>query len=316
MRRCEPHRVLSPAESDLHMSRFLVFSTKECVATALILFAALGFDASSVCGQTTGQLFSQADLPWLRSTNEGHRGAEEEHLETDRDSFTPSTSTVKSGRLLFESAYSFIDNGSSSASHSFPEILNRYGLADGIELRFGWNYEVGGGGSVAGGHSGRHSEGSSEEKESQVLYGLKLMLTEQDHWLPESAMIVQGTTPTSGPETASDMQLGYVFGWKFFDGWQFDSSLRCISTVEEEDHFNEWAPSVVLKVPVTEQWNIHSEYFGLFSDGRFDEKNGQYFSPGLHYLISPDLEIGVRTGWGLSNDAADFFTNAGLGLRF
>lgn len=31
---------------------------------------------------------------------------------------------------------------------------------------------------------------------------------------------------------------------------------------------------------------------------------------------TPDCEIGVRTGWGISRDAASFFSNVGLGLRF
>jgi len=66
---------------------------------------------------------------------------------------------------------------------------------------------------------------------------------------------------------------------------------------------------------VAERWNIHGEYFGIFTDGRTDETNGQYFSPGIHYLISPDFEFGVRVGWGLNSDAANSFTNVGFGIR-
>lgn len=32
--------------------------------------------------------------------------------------------------------------------------------------------------------------------------------------------------------------------------------------------------------------------------------------------ITPDLEIGVHVGWGLSDDSARFFVNAGIGQRF
>ncbi len=78
------------------------------------------------------------------------RANDEEHLETDRDSFTSATTLVGTGRILVESSYSFIDNGRVPDSHSFPELLTRIGLTEHIELRLGWNYEVGGGGSVSG----------------------------------------------------------------------------------------------------------------------------------------------------------------------
>jgi hypothetical protein len=104
----------------------------------------------------------------------------------------------------------------------------------------------------------------------------------------------------------------YVFGWRFLDDWQLDSSIRYVSTREEGDHFNLWGPSVVLKVPVRERWNVHAEDFGVFSDGRAEGRNPQYFSPGVHSLNCPDFEVSVRSGWELNDDAAHFFRNVGL----
>ena len=37
---------------------------------------------------------------------------------------------------------------------------------------------------------------------------------------------------------------------------------------------------------------------------------------GTHYLLTPNLEIGVRVGWGLNQDAANFFANTGVGWRW
>lgn len=285
-----------------------------CLTCALFLI--FGPNASTAFGVDLADLFERPEAPWFtRKTDRAGRG-EEEHLETDRDSFTPATTTVEAGRLLFESAYSFIDNRATADSHSFPEIVTRYGLTDRVELRLGWNYEIGGGGTVSNGDAGGELEPGISEQESQMLYGIKFAVTEQNHWLPQSAVIIQGVTPTSGPAATGDFQLGYVFGWKIFDDWHLDSSIRSISTQEEDDHYNLWAPSVVLKVPVAERWNVHGEYFGLFTNGLSNEKNGQYFSPGVHYLISPDFEVGVRVGWGLNEDAANSFTNVGFGIRF
>lgn len=273
------------------------------------------FWANVTTGQDIGDLFETAAAPWLALADQAEDEQEIEHLETDRDSFTPATSTVGTGHVLFESAYSFIENRSADDGHSFPEIVTRIGLTQRTELRLGWNYELGGGGAVSSGHSGGAVEELGSGDESQLLYGFKAALTDQDSWIPMSAGIIQGTTPTSGPETSSDLQLGYVFGWDFFDDWQLDSSLRYVATQEEGDRFNQWAPSVVLKVPVGRNWNVHGEYFGIFTDGRAENGAPQYFSPGFHYLISPDFEVGVRVGWGLNQDAANSFINVGFGVR-
>lgn len=72
----------------------------------------------------------------------------------------------------------------------------------------------------------------------------------------------------------------------------------------------------MVKVAVAEKWNGHLEYFGIFTDGRVEESSESYISPGLHYLLTPDFELGARVGWGLGGDAANFFSNAGVGLRF
>jgi hypothetical protein len=86
---------------------------------------------------------------------------------------------------------------------------------------------------------------------------------------------------------------------------------------EEEDHFSEWAPSAVLKVPFLEdRVNIHFEYFSLLSRGREEEYKQHYLGPGAHFLVTPNMEIGTRLFWGASEDAADFVCNVGTGIRF
>lgn len=283
-----------------------------CISVTSLLAVICNPAASA---QEIGELFEPLETPWL-SLNEPLEVEKERHIETDRDSFTPSTTTAGRQQVVFEAAYSFLDNRGKDSTHSFPEIITRIGITERTELRLGWNYEIGGGGSVSGGDAGGLLEGPGSDEESQMLYGFKTQLTEQSGWIPESAGILQGTTPTSGPESATDFQLGYVFGWEVLDKCKLDSSLRYVATQEEGDHFNQWAPSVVLKVPVAERWNVHGEYFGVFTDNRADNVAPQYFSPGVHYLITPDFEVGIRTGWGLNEDAADSFTNLGLGLRF
>src|SRR5262249_6979640 len=175
-------------------------------------------------------------------------GEEEGTLETDRDSFTPAIKTVGKGLFILESAYSFIDNKGVAETHSFPELLVRYGLLERLELRLGWNYEVGGGGNDVSGSPLEISEtgtGGTVVREHRVSYGLKLGVSEQEGWLPQSALLVMGITPTGGESTATQVTAAYIFGWTLPNRWKADFALRYGTNSEEGDHFGVWAPSAV-----------------------------------------------------------------------
>jgi hypothetical protein len=243
--------------------------------------------------------------------------SEDDEIETDRDSFTPSTNVVGHRRSVIESSYSFIDNRRVYETHSLPETIARYGIGKNVELRFGFNYEIGGAGSPISGNVPGDLEDEPElEEESRVLYGTKVFLNEQADWLPQSAFIFQGYTPTSGEVSATTFSTSYVFGWKFRNKMVWDSAMRYSSGTFEEDSFNLWSPSTVIKVPMGEKWNVHSEYFGVFSEGRQRESTQHFFSPGIHYLPTKNMEVGVRVGWGLNDQSPNFFSNVGVGLRF
>lgn len=243
--------------------------------------------------------------------------AEENEIETDRDSFTPSTNVVGQGRSVLETSYSFVDNRNVRETHSLPELLFRYGIGENMELRLGANYEIGGAGSPISANAPKSLESTPElEEESRVFYGTKLLLMDQVDWLPQSAFILHGYTPTSGEVTASSLSAGYVFGWEFENSIVWDSAIRYSTGSLEEDKFNIWSPSTVIKIPLSEKWKIHAEYFGVFSEGREEESTQHFFSPGVHYLISSNFELGTRVGWGLNEQSPNFFSNIGLGIRF
>lgn len=244
---------------------------------------------------------------------EGGGDAESEEIETDRDSFTPATTTVGLGRGMFETSYTCFDNRNVPEGHSFPETLLRLGVFEPLEFRIGWNYETGG---PPGATDGVEPGQPLTENESSILYGVKLRTSRQNGWIPASAVIVQGYTPTSGPSDFTRVTVGEVVGWKFANGWQWDSALRYGTQREEEDDFHQWAPSTVLKVPVGERWSVHAEYFGILVDGKEEGNDQHYASPGVHVMLTENIELGVRVGFGLTEETPRFFNNVGLGWSF
>jgi hypothetical protein len=246
----------------------------------------------------------------------GEAGRENDRIETDRDSFTPATTVVGRGRLVAESAYTFQQNRDGTSSHSFPEVLLRYGLTDGVEFRLGWNYEIGNVDVSPSGLAQGDEAVTEKERNHHISYGFKFTVGEQDGLWPETALVVQGSTPTGGAEHVTTVVGTYAFGWAFFRDWKWDSAVRYGTGREEHDSFGIWAASTVLKVPVGERWTAHVEYFSLATTGKRDGFVKHYISPGVHVLITPDLEIGVRVGWGMNDQADRFFANGGFGLRF
>jgi hypothetical protein len=278
-------------------------TTRFALGCALALSAGVGFGQEPPPGQSATETLT---VP-AREEETGRRP--ERRLETDRDSFTPSVPTAGRGRLILESAYSFLDNRRGPETHSFPELLLRLGVAERIELRLGWNYEIGG--------AGTWPEGAEDlPREQRITYGLKAAVTEQDRWVPESSVLLDAFTPIEGESTATVFAVGYVLGWEVADRWRFDSAVRYFTDSEEGDRFGVWAPSAVLRVPVGERWNVHAEYFGQFATDRRENFARHFVSPGVSCLVTPDLELGVRVGWGLNDQSLRFFANAGLGWRY
>lgn len=235
-------------------------------------------------------------------------------LETDRDSFTFAPTTTGARTSILEASYSFIDNRGGPAAHSFPELLLRRGVGEKVELRLGFNYEAGGPGTVTGSEVG--GEDIETEDEGRILYGTKVETSEQQGWLPRSAVVLQGYTPVSGPSNQSTLVAGESFGWRFANGWEWTSAMRYGTGFEKHDSFSQWAPSSVVKVPIGERWNVHAEYFGIFSTGKEIPINFQCASFGGHVLATENLEIGLRFGWGLNETSPAFFTNMGVGWRY
>lgn len=269
------------------------------------------------CLAVAGTLPAGAQPPDEGMFEEAVVQSEADELETDRDSFTPATTTAGAGRWIVEAAHTFIDNRRVAETHSWPELLVRYGIGDWLELRGGWNYEIGGAGNPATGNVPSEFDGAAGlETEQRMFYGLKARLTKQAGWLPQAAVIVHGLTPTGGESTDTHVSTTGVVGWTLPNGWTWDSALRFSTESAEEDRFNVWAPSTVLKVPVGSRWKVHAEYFGVLTDHRADETVQHFFSPGAHVLVTPNLELGFRVGWGLNQESPNFFVNSGLGWRF
>ena len=123
-------------------------------------------------------------------------------------------------------------------------------------------------------------------------------------------------TPLSGEVWGTEPAATYVFGWELAREWRFDAAIRYVLADSREGLFDRWTPSAVLRMPVTERWEVHAEWFGTWSERLEDETVQPFVGPGTHFMIAPNFEIGCRMGWGLTQDAASYYVDSGLGWLF
>jgi hypothetical protein len=214
-------------------------------------------------------------------------------LVTDRPDFTEASSTVGLGRVQLEAGYTYTRDrfaGTTRVDHSFPEALLRVGLfADWFELRLGENY-----------HSTRTAFAQPTERLAGLedLYvGAKLGLAEQRAYLPELAVILQATVPTGSRGISTEKVLpgaNFCYGWEVVKDLVDAGGVFLVNGAVDADR-HAFYPTSATAPGVTSQ---------------------HYFDTGLAYLVTPDFQIDVRAGWGLSKSADDFFAGAGFAVRY
>lgn len=252
-------------------------------------------------------------------------GADFPDLHTDRDAFTPSTRTMAPGARLTEASYVFIDNLSGYPTNNYPELLLRVGTNEWFEWRLGVNYGVGSQGNVVTSvEVGEGTLDGSTLYETSILYGCKVKTSTQAFLRPDSCLIVEATTPAYGDVHGTSPVATFVSGWELpmafasagEERWRIDTAIRYAYAEGLEEWFSRWTPSVVLRMPVTDRWEVHAEWFGNYTAGLAADTAKPFFSPGTHYMLTKNLEVGLRVGWGLTSEAAPFFSDAGLAYRW
>ena len=251
----------------------------------------------------------------------GERNPYEERIETERHDFTQSTVTLGRGVIQVESGYTYLYKDRAEEieqSHTFPEMLWRFGLSEDIEFRFRWTY------------------GWRFIDEAEDLYGgqdliwsFKLGMTDQYGWIPESALEIRSSVPTGARVWSLDrVEAGfdYIYAWELSEGVELYGStgflpggLGEFSLIPEEpasDRFNVASQSIALGFELADDVTIYSEWFGLWSHALEDDFAINFYNVGVDYYVSDDFVLDVRFAVGLTNDSDDFFSGVGGGYRF
>ncbi len=246
----------------------------------------------------------------------------DEPLITDRPDFTESTESVPAGHFQLEVGYLFTHDREDDVrvrDHS-PELLLRIGVVEDFELRIGWSaYSF-----TETQFSDRSTVGRPFTREdwdqgaNDLSLGFKLKLLEQDGWVPHFGILGELNLPTgSAGFAAEDVQpkIGLLWAYDLTDDVGLAGNLNFAVTNDEGDQFLQTSASLSLAVTLTDQLGAYVEYFGFYP-GAEDSDMAHSLNGGLTYLITKDFQLDARAGFGLNEQADDFFAGVGFSWRY
>ncbi|MBX9623595.1 MAG: transporter [Gemmataceae bacterium] len=261
-------------------------------------------------------------------------------MASDRPDFTEASSTVGKGRVQLEAGYTFATDrsgGVTTTSHSYPEALLRVGLfADWFEFRIGQTFgtlRTGPPGTPSASLpvaptdtssdpsplSGTFSAGGAED----LYLGAKLGLTEQKGVLPELALIIQSQVPTGHRDFTAGRVLpglNLLYGWDVIeDRISLAGSSQGNRAIDADRHgYVELAQSLSVGYTLTGRLGAYTEWFAFYPAGATAEgvTAQHYANGGFTHKVTPNFQLDVRAGVGLSRNADDFFAGTGFAVRY
>ena len=240
-------------------------------------------------------------------------------IETDRHDFTQSPKTVPKGKLQWEFGYTYFysdRDGEIESAHTTPESLLRFGLTDHIELRLRTNY------------AWEFGEAEDRSGSEDLRLSLKLGMTAEQQFVPESALELRFTASTGGTDFSTeqiDFGLDYIYGWRLTESIEVDGStglllnglgeFSLVAEIPAEDDFRAWSQSFAAGIELSPVVTFYSEFFAIFTAGRGDDLSLVFYNVGVDYYVSDKFVLDLRAGVGLSEEAEDFFMGVGGGLQ-
>jgi hypothetical protein len=228
-------------------------------------------------------------------------------LATDRPDKTESTYLVPNGAVQFElgAQYEYDnENGIKVKSFETSSLLVRYGLGDLIELRL----------NIA--HTSQETESGGSVSRLAGLrplsVGVKLFVTEQKGVIPRTVFIGHIGLPYGKDEFSPERIVPsflFVFSNDITD--RFGLAYSFGPSWEDDGHYESFY-SVVGGYSIIDWLGTYLEFYGTLLDSGPDN---HLIDGGFTFLIRPNLQADISTGFGLNSSAADFFVGIGISWR-
>ena len=298
---------------------------RACLAYFLALFAEIG--TSRADEEVFQESLHESNAAASPATTKNIFGLDAEPLDgplvSDRPDFTESALSIPYGHMQLEGGYTFTydrEDGVRVQDHVFPELLLRVGLVKDWELRIGW---LGGSLTETLGPfetpAGRHINVTDhDDGATDMTAGFKVHLWEQKGLLPEFGVIGELSLPTGARSKTSadvDPQVKLLWAYELTERMALSGNVNLAVPTGELGRFFQTSASVSLSYSFTDWLGGYIEYFGFYPAER-EQDCAHTLNGGLTFPITDNLQFDVRSGFGLNEQADDFFTGAGFVIRY
>lgn len=226
-------------------------------------------------------------------------------ITTDRPTFANASTTVPCHTLQLETGLlESSDNG--QRGFDLPEAILRFGLSDTTELRFGvpdyfQNYTAGSS-PVTG--LGDLTLGAKQQLHASSTKGLNL------------ALVAALSFPTGAQHVSShgyDAAIQLPLSVKISKNWTAASQLGVTWPTQSGRHDATGQADIYLDRQLTKPLDAFVEYNGFYPQRGAPQHTIDF---GGSYKVTPNQQIDLRAGFGLSSAATDHFIGGGYSVRF
>ena len=214
---------------------------------------------------------------------------------TDRPTQSAAVSTVGKDQLLIESGF-IAENTTAFQNYFNFNTLVRYGIGELVEVRLTANYD-----RISGDDFRTSGLGTTN-------LGAKVFITSADRAFADVSVIGQVNLPTGEANNETTGEIRFNFQNQLSNSFSLGYNLGVALSPEGE---NEVSPfySVVLSTSVAKGWTVFAEPYGFLN-----EPADHRFNAGLTYLVTPNFQVDLSGGLGLSGSSPDGFIGFGFAV--
>lgn len=251
-----------------------------------------------------------AAIFWTVSAAYGQETLAVPELITDRPDQTESSVVVPRGYIQIESGITYNDEGSESRTLEYPGTLLRIGISKRVELRLGTQGFV------------SEFEGNNTTGLGDSEIGTKIYLRQESGWKPETALLASLSLPTGSNAFSTervDPSFRFAFSHTLTEkvslGYNLGAAWQTVPSSSGRATLSTLQYTATAGFGLSDRFGAFAELFG---DTPLSAQGGTElsFDGGLTFLIRPNLQLDAALGFGLTNDAPDWFLTTGVSFRF
>ena len=214
---------------------------------------------------------------------------------TDRPTQSAAVTTVGKDQLLIESGF-IAENTSPFENYFNFNTLFRYGLGDRVEVRLTANYD-----RVSGDDFTSSGLGTTN-------LGTKVFLTSAEKSFADISVIGQVNLPTGEDNDETTGEIRFNFQNQLPNNFSLGYNLGLFFAPEGD---NEVSPfySIALSTSIGKGWTVFAEPYGFL-----DDPADHRFNTGIIYLVSPQFQVDLTGGLGLSERSPNGFIGFGFAV--